>query len=86
MTRALRRRNTLEEALPSRVAARQAVEAEAERLRQAAVEEKFNAAVGAGLPLEKSISVNKSLRLKFPPPPQSRGFSRILSKVFAPTP
>ncbi len=87
MTQAQQRREGFFEALTVKVEARQAAEAEAERLRIMTAEDKFNAAVNAGLPLENSISVRKALRLKFPAPPMPdhhNGFARVMD-IFRPS-
>ncbi|TAL27979.1 MAG: hypothetical protein EPN97_15620 [Alphaproteobacteria bacterium] len=85
MTHAVRQRNQMVDVFNAKLTARLAAEQEEERLRRMTIEEKFNAAVDAGLPLEKDITVRKALKLKFPEPRERHGFARIAG-IFDPSP
>ena len=85
MTRAVRQRNDMVDIFNTKLTARLAAEQEEERLRRMTIEEKFNAAVDAGLPLEKDITVKRALKLKFPEPRARHGFARIAG-IFDPRP
>jgi hypothetical protein len=82
MQHAHRNLAALEKALPQKTEERKRADAEAawqefeneQRLKRQA-EEKFNAAVDAGLPLEKPVRVGKSLQLKLRN--RQRGFIRV---------
>ncbi|MEZ0224311.1 MAG: hypothetical protein ACAH83_07155 [Alphaproteobacteria bacterium] len=79
MSRALCRKHDLEDVFEAKVQARLEAEQISAVERQLRAAEQFNAAIDAGLPLEKSITVSRSpLRLKFPSPRDTQhGFSRI---------
>lgn len=85
MTRAVRQRNDMVDVFNTKLTARLAAEQENERLRRMTAEDQFNAAVDAGLPLEKDITVKRALKLKFPEPRERHGFARIAG-IFDPHP
>jgi hypothetical protein len=85
MTRAIRQRNGMVDVFNAKLTARMAAEQEEMRLRNLEAAEKFNAAVDAGLPLERDITVKRALKLKFPEPPARQGFARIID-IFDPRP
>jgi hypothetical protein len=74
---ALKQRNAMTDIFNTKVTVRLAAEQENARLLRIKAAEDFNAAIEAGLPLERDIKVGHALKLKRPAPPEHHGIERI---------